>query len=120
MRIFAIADLHLSLSGEKPMDIYGGQWIGHTEKIKKNWMNLIEKDDVVLIPGDTSWAMKHEDAIPDLKWIAELPGKKVLIKGNHDLWWASVSKLNAIDESMYFLQNTYYKAGDYAICGTRG
>ena len=94
MRIYAIADLHLSSNGEKPMDIYGGQWIGHTKKIKKNWEALVEADDVVLIAGDSSWAMKQEEAIPDLDWIAELPGKKVLIKGNHDLWWTSVSKLN--------------------------
>ncbi len=120
MRIFAIADLHLSLSGEKPMDIFGGQWTGHTEKIKKNWLKLVEEDDVVLMAGDSSWAMKYEDAIPDLMWIAELPGKKVLVKGNHDLWWTSISKLNALDKDMYFLQNTYYKAGEYAVCGSRG
>lgn len=120
MRIFAISDLHLSLDGQKPMDIYGGQWIGHTEKIKKNWKAIIEDEDVILLAGDSSWAMKHEDAIRDLSWIAELPGKKVLVKGNHDLWWTSVSKLNALFQNVYFLQNTYFKAGEFAICGSRG
>lgn len=120
MRIYAIADLHLSLNGEKPMDIYGGQWIGHTKKIKRNWEAIVEAEDVVLIAGDSSWAMKQEEAIPDLNWIAELPGKKVLIKGNHDLWWTSVAKLNMRYPDMFFLQNTYYKAGEFAVCGSRG
>jgi len=120
MGIYAISDLHLSFSSEKPMDIYGGQWINHTEKIKNNWEALISEKDTVIIPGDISWALRFNDSLVDLKWISELPGKKVFIKGNHDLWWNSVNKLNALYENMYFLQNTFYEAEGYAICGTRG
>lgn len=120
MRIYAIGDLHLSSDGTKPMDIYGGQWINHAERLKKNWEALVEADDVVIIPGDISWALKRQDAENDLNFIAGLPGKKVLLKGNHDLWWSSVTKLNEFHESMYFLQNTCYMAGETAICGSRG
>lgn len=120
MAIFAIADLHLSFEAEKPMDIYGGQWINHTEKVRENWNALIKPEDTVIIPGDTSWALRFEEALTDLRWISELPGQKVFIKGNHDLWWNSVSKLNALFDNMYFLQNTYYEAEGYAICGSRG
>lgn len=120
MRIYAIGDLHLSSDGSKPMDIYGGPWVNHTEKLKRNWQALVEEDDLVIIPGDISWALKRQDAIEDLNFIAGLPGKKVLIKGNHDLWWSSVTKLNEFHPSMYFLQNTSYIAGDIAICGSRG
>ena len=120
MSIFAIADLHLSFSGEKPMEIYGGEWINHTEKLKQNWESRISEADTVILPGDLSWALKFEDALVDLRWIAELPGKKVMIKGNHDLWWNSISKLNQLNPSMFFLQNNFYEAEGYAICGTRG
>lgn len=120
MSIYAIADLHLSFSAEKPMDIYGGQWINHTEKVKNNWEAVITEEDTIIIPGDTSWALQFDDAVVDLKWISELPGKKVLIKGNHDLWWNSISKLNALFPNMVFLQNSFYESEGYAICGSRG
>ena len=120
MNVFAIADLHLSINAAKPMDIYGGQWTNHMERIERMWNALIGEDDVVVISGDISWSLKTEEAIDDLNWISALPGKKVLIKGNHDLWWNSVSKLNQLYDNLFFLQNTYYKAGDYTICGTRG
>jgi hypothetical protein len=120
MSIYAIADLHLSFTAEKPMDIYGGQWVRHTEKVKKNWEEMISEQDTVMIPGDSSWALRFQDALEDLKWISKLPGKKVFIKGNHDLWWNSVSKLNALFENMFFLQNTFYEAEGCAICGSRG
>lgn len=120
MSIYAIADLHLSLSGEKPMDIYGGEWVNHTEKVKKNWEAAISEQDTVIIAGDSSWALRFEDALLDLAWISRLPGKKVFIKGNHDLWWNSVSKLNARFDNMFFLQNTFYEAEGMAICGSRG
>lgn len=120
MRIYAIGDLHLSSDGTKPMDIYGGQWIRHTERLEQKWISLVEKDDVVIIAGDISWALKRHDAEDDLAWIAKLPGKKVLIKGNHDLWWSSVTKLNQFHESMFFLQNSCYIIGQTAICGSRG
>ncbi|HYE68580.1 MAG TPA: metallophosphoesterase [Anaerovoracaceae bacterium] len=120
MGIYAIADLHLSFSVEKPMDIYGGEWINHTEKVKRNWEALISEKDTVIIPGDSSWALRFEDSLVDLKWISDLPGNKVFMKGNHDLWWNSATKLNALFENMFFLQNSSYEAEGYAICGSRG
>lgn len=120
MHIFAIGDLHLSLSAEKPMDVFGGQWVDHMEKVRENWLRAVGPEDVVIVPGDISWALKPEEAAADLAWLGALPGKKVLLKGNHDLWWTSVSRLRALDPDMFFLQNDYYKAGDYAICGSRG
>lgn len=120
MGIYAIADLHLSFSAEKPMDIYGGEWINHTDKVKKNWEAIITDEDTVVLPGDISWALRFEEAQADLDWISRLPGKKILIKGNHDLWWNSIGKLNALHENMVFLQNSFYEAEGYAICGSRG
>ncbi|MBQ2746856.1 MAG: metallophosphoesterase [Firmicutes bacterium] len=122
MAIYAIADLHLSFDEtiDKPMDIYGGRWINHAEKIKEDWEQKVTPDDTVIIAGDISWALKLNEAIPDLDWIDALPGKKVLIKGNHELWWTGVGKLNKMYDSMYFLQNTCYEAEGYAICGSRG
>lgn len=120
MSIFAIADLHLSFSVDKPMDIYGGEWINHTDKIKKHWEELIRDEDTVILPGDSSWALRMQEAAADLKWISELPGHKVFVKGNHDLWWNSVSKLNALYDNLFFLQNSFYEAEGFAICGSRG
>ncbi len=120
MSIYAISDLHLSFSAEKPMDIYGGEWINHTEKVKNHWIELVKEEDTVLLPGDTSWALRFHDAVVDLRWISKLPGRKILIKGNHDLWWNSLTKLNALFENMVFLQNNFYIAEQYAICGSRG
>lgn len=120
MSIYAIADLHLSFSADKPMDIYGGEWINHTEKVKASWEAMISESDTVILPGDNSWALRFDEALTDLKWISRLPGKKVFIKGNHDLWWNSVSKLNALFVNMYFLQNTFCEAEGHAICGSRG
>lgn len=120
MSIFAISDLHLSFSTDKPMDIYGGEWVEHTKNLKNKWEEIISIKDTVIIPGDISWALRQEDALEDLKWISQLPGTKVLIKGNHDLWWASVNKLNKLFENMLFLQNSFFIADGHAICGTRG
>lgn len=120
MSIYAIADLHLSFSSEKPMDVYGGEWINHTAKVKAFWEKMISANDTVIIPGDSSWALRLSEAMADLEWISKLPGKKVFIKGNHDLWWNSARKLNALFEDMFFLQNTFYEAEGYAICGSRG
>ena len=120
MALYAISDLHLALSTDKPMDIFGVQWVNHDEKIKKNWKEKITEKDTVLIAGDISWSMKHEESKIDLDWINSLPGNKIISKGNHDYWWTSISKLNSMYDNTKFLQNNFYTYNDYAICGTRG
>jgi len=123
MSIYAISDLHLSFSDkiEKPMDVFGADWINHAERLKEHWMDMVSENDTVIIAGDISWALKLEDAIWDLDWLGSLPGKKVFVKGNHDLWWASITKLNAIvGANMHFIQNSFFEADGYAICGSRG
>jgi predicted phosphohydrolase len=122
MSIYAIGDLHLSFAEgiEKPMDMFGPEWVNHAERLKENWINTISEDDTVILNGDISWGLRIEEALPDLDWIDALPGKKILIKGNHDLWWSSINKLNKLYENMFFLQNDYFTVGDVAICGTRG
>ncbi len=119
--IYAIGDLHLDHSKEKPMDIFGENWIDHEEKIIKNWKEKIGDEDLVLIPGDISWALRLEEAAYDLELIHKLPGKKVFIKGNHDYWWQSLNKINKLAfDSLYFIQNTSYIYEGIAIAGTRG
>lgn len=122
MSLFAIGDLHLSFGGkvDKPMDIYGGSWVRHWERLKENWMQMISENDTVIIPGDISWAMHLADAIDDLRWIAALPGTKVILRGNHDLWWSSITKLSKIDDSLYFLQNNCYEGDNFILLGSRG
>ena len=120
MALYAISDLHLALNEDKPMDIFGDHWLKHEDKIKENWISKITKDDTVLIAGDISWSMKVEEGMEDLKWIHDLPGKKIMVRGNHDYWWVSISKLNSLFEDMHFVQNNFFTYGDYAICGTRG
>ena len=120
MTIHVIGDLHLSGSVQKPMDVFGTQWENHHEKIKYHWEETVREEDMVLIPGDISWAMRLDEAMIDLKWIEQLPGKKVLLRGNHDYWWGSVTKLNALFPDMFFLQNNSTSYEDYIICGTRG
>ncbi|HEY5525545.1 MAG TPA: metallophosphoesterase, partial [Clostridium sp.] len=120
MALYAISDLHLGFNEDKPMDIFGEKWTGHPEKIKNNWIKKVNKEDTVLIAGDISWAMSSDSSGIDLQWVEELPGKKILSRGNHDYWWNSITKLNALFENTKFLQNNYYSYEDYAICGTRG
>lgn len=120
MALYGISDLHLSLSLQKPMDVFGEQWKDHHIKIKDNWNSKINVDDVVLVAGDISWAMKLDEAMEDLAFIQKLNGKKIFIKGNHDYWWGSISKLNSLYSDMIFLQNTYFGYGEFGICGTRG
>lgn len=120
MALYGISDLHLDLNGEKPMDIFGDQWLEHDEKIKENWISKIQEEDTVLIAGDISWSMKIEDGLKDLQWIHKLPGKKIILKGNHDYWWGSINKLNSLYDDMSFIQNNFFTYNDYAICGTRG
>ena len=121
MPVFAIGDLHLPGHDEKPMDVFGHRWERHFELVCENWTRLVAPDDVVLIPGDISWAMQMNDAMDDLRAIAALPGKKVLLRGNHDYWWSSISRLRGcLPEGMYALQNDALVLGDVAVCGTRG
>ncbi|KAJ49339.1 hypothetical protein BD780_004082 [Clostridium tetanomorphum] len=120
MAIYAISDFHLAFTSDKPMDIFGDNWYKHEEKIKENWLKTIEDEDTVLIAGDISWSMKIKEGMMDLEWIHNLPGRKILVKGNHDYWWTSITKLNNLYDDMKFIQNNYFPYEDYAICGTRG
>ena len=119
MNIFAIGDLHLSNSlPEKSMEKFG--WIRHQQRIFENWEQNVKDEDIVLLVGDISWAMKLEDAFADLAEIAKMKGQKILIKGNHDFWWQSLNKIKNYDEHMFFMQNNVYEIEDYVICGRRG
>lgn len=121
MKVFAIADLHLSDSGDKPMDIFGPNWEGHDEKIADNWRDLVSSEDIVLIPGDLSWAMRLDEAQPDLKFIDRLPGTKYFIRGNHDYWYSSPSKVRrATGDSMHLIRFDAAVHDGMAICGVRG
>ncbi|WP_261664493.1 metallophosphoesterase [Deinococcus sp. Marseille-Q6407] len=125
MRVFALADLHLSAVNPKPMTIFGPNWAGHPDAIFEHWPALVRGDDLVLLPGDLSWAMTLDDALVDLQRVAELPGEKVLLRGNHDYWWSSVSKLRSrLPQGMYAVQNDALRFGPpgagVVVCGTRG
>lgn len=121
MRVFAIADPHLSRSDPKPMDIFGGNWEGHPQLFFERWREAVAPEDLVLVPGDISWAMRFEDALSDLRDIAALPGKKVLLRGNHDYWWPSISKLRAsLPEGVYAVQNDAVHVSGITVAGTRG
>lgn len=121
MKIFALSDLHLPGKMDKTMDMFGERWQGHFEKIQNNWKNLVSQDDVVLICGDISWAMHLEDAIEDLESIAALPGRKIIIRGNHDYWWQSITKVReALPESITALQNDAVRIENFVFAGTRG
>ena len=123
MKLFAIGDLHLSFDEriEKPMDIFGSRWKNHYVKLEEHWRELVSEDDTVIIPGDISWGLRLDEALADLEWVNNLPGKKILTKGDHDLWWMGVGKLNRLHDDMFFLQNTSVETspGVY-VCGSRG
>ncbi len=121
MKIYAISDLHLSTTADKPMDVFGVRWLNYMEKIRTDWISRVREEDVVLISGDISWAMKLEDAIEDIKSIADLPGKKIMIRGNHDYWWNGISKIRAkLPENVFCLQNDCLKLDSVIFCGSRG
>ena len=125
MSIYAIADLHLSFNNPKPMDIFGYNWENHTEKIKENWINTVNEEDTVLIPGDFSWETYIEDTYKDFVYLNSLPGKKILLKGNHDYWWTTLTNIrNYLKENNFntidILFNNSYEIENYLIAGTRG
>lgn len=120
MAVYAISDLHLSFSSDKPMDKFGEKWTDYTAKIEANWHATVKEDDVVLIGGDISWAMHLPEAKQDLDWISELPGHKYLIKGNHDYWWTSIKKMTQSHPHLRFVFNNSFQQQNIAIAGTRG
>ena len=124
MSIFALGDPHLSLSDNKPMDVFPG-WGNYLERLEKNWRAVVRPEDVVVVPGDISWAMSLEGATKDLAFLDSLPGTKVLMKGNHDYWWATAKKMNDFFALQNFttlkvLFNNAFRFGDFTVCGTRG
>lgn len=124
MSLFVIADLHLPLSVDKPMDIFGG-WDNYVSRLEQNWQRKISPEDTVVMPGDFSWAMGLEESLRDFRFLESLNGTKILSKGNHDYWWSTVGKMekffaaNGI-ASVKILHNNFYPYGGYGICGTRG
>ncbi|HEY1011204.1 MAG TPA: metallophosphoesterase [Herpetosiphonaceae bacterium] len=121
MRIWAIADLHLPGGQAKPMDVFGAHWLNHAATIEAHWRELIGAEDLVLVPGDISWAMRMPDVLADLAWIDSLPGRKVLCKGNHDFWWSSASRVRSIlPPSLRIVDCDALIIDDVVICGTRG
>jgi predicted phosphohydrolase len=121
MTVWAIADLHLSFGvPDKKMDVFGEGWANHTERLRQQWCDLIKAEDLVLVAGDISWAMRLSDAKPDLEWLDQLPGTKVLIKGNHDYWWGSLSQMAKIlPSTLHLIQNNAFHWGDISIAGAR-
>ena len=124
MALYAIGDLHLSFSTDKPMDVFGGGWINYTEKIKTGFQ-MLQPEDVCVLCGDISWGMHLEESLEDFLFINKLPGRKIILKGNHDYWWGTTAKMNAFFESngitgIDILHNNCFFYEDTAICGTRG
>lgn len=125
MRIWAIGDLHLSFAAPKPMDIFGDRWRDHPRRIAELWHKLVAPDDLVLLPGDTSWGLRYPIALPDLQWIAALPGHKILTKGNHDYWWDDARKTlrrgdTGFPSSLTLVEAEAVEHRGWVLCGTRG
>ena len=120
--VYAIGDPHLSLSvPNKAMDVFGARWKDHAERIREAWQDTVDDGDLVLVPGDVSWAMYLSDAKADLAFLGALRGTKLLLRGNHDYWWQSVTQVRAaLPQGMYALQNDTFRFGDLYVCGTRG
>jgi len=124
MALYTIADLHLSFSVDKPMDVFGAKWQGYVERLRCGFANLKESDTVI-IPGDISWGMSLSESTEDFKFLDSLPGRKIIAKGNHDYWWETVSKTKRFFAendicSIEILHNNAFEIDDYVICGTRG
>ncbi len=121
MKVFAIGDLHLSGGTDKPMDVFGPVWQNHAERIANAWMDIVSQEDLVLLPGDFSWAMHLSQVRGDMEWLAALPGTKLMIRGNHDYWWNSVTQVrSALPSSTFVLQNDCFSFQGLHIAGTRG
>jgi len=125
MSIYSISDLHLGISSDKPMDIFGPKWENYLDILKENWQSTVKPEDLVLIPGDISWAMYINEAEEDFRFLHDLNGIKLISKGNHDYWWETLQKLNKyVDEkgfsSIHFLHNSVYVHDNIAICAAKG
>lgn len=123
MSLYAIGDLHLSFSTDKPMDVFGREWKNHVRKLEKNWKKVIRAEDTVVITGDHSWGRNLTESKKDLEFIDGLPGRKILLRGNHDMFWnvKKTEQLNRLYEGkMTFLQNNHASYSDYALVGTKG
>lgn len=124
MALYAIGDLHLCLGAPKPMDIFGGTWVGYMEKLKKG-MSVISPEDTTILLGDLSWGLGLEEAKADFAWIDRIPGRKIILKGNHDYWWSTTSKFYKFCNengfsNQFILNNNHFEYDGWAICGTRG
>lgn len=124
MALYAIGDLHLSIRAEKPMDVFGGPWVNYMEKLEQG-ISVIRPEDTTVLLGDLSWALDLDSAVDDFDWINRIPGKKIILKGNHDYWWSTAAKFNHFCAANGFtdqliLNNNHYVYEGYAICGTRG
>ena len=124
MALYTIGDLHLSLAKDKPMDVFGANWHNHAEKLRESFAALCD-DDLTVLCGDLSWGMDLEETAPDFRFVDSLPGKKILLKGNHDYWWTTAARMRRFFrqegiESIEILHNNCFFYGDYALCGTRG
>ena len=124
MALYAIGDLHLCLGAPKPMDVFGGAWVGYMEKLKEG-ISVIKPEDTTVLLGDLSWALGLDEATADFAWIDEIPGRKIILKGNHDYWWNTATKFYSFCEekgfsNQFILNNNHYEYDGWAICGTRG
>ena len=124
MALYAIGDLHLCLGASKPMDVFGGNWVGYMEKLKEGFSKVRPEDTTILL-GDLSWALDLPNAKADFAWINEIPGRKIILKGNHDYWWSTASKFYKFCEEngfqdQFILNNNHFEYEGWAICGTRG
>lgn len=124
MALYAIGDLHLSLGAQKPMDVFGGNWVGYMDKLQKG-LSVIGPDDTTVLLGDLSWALNLESANQDFAWIDKIPGRKIILKGNHDYWWSTAGKFYSFCKEndfseQWILNNNFYVYDGIAICGTRG
>lgn len=124
MALYAIGDLHLCLGAPKPMDVFGGAWVGYMEKLKEG-LSVLQPEDTLVLLGDLSWALDLQGAKDDFAWISQIPGRKIILKGNHDYWWSTAAKFYKFCnengyEDLWILNNNYYEYNGWAICGTRG